>query len=251
VGHSRVRRYAIRQVSVVEVAGRLEDVGEDLDRAIQVGLAERARGVVCDLSAVSGVTGPSATDLLASAGRHVRDWPGIPVGVACPDPRLREALRAHPLGHHLIVTPSLLSAMTAVLATRVLTVERLRLAPDQAAPRLAREFLNRTLLRWRLGPIIPSASMVLSELVSNATMDASKDIDLSITWDHGALRLTVRDDGAELPRQPYSHLDSHGRRLSVVALLSRAFGALPTAGGGKVVWAVVDATHGAVHQSAT
>jgi hypothetical protein len=171
--------------------------------------------------------------------------------VASPDLRIRDALRAHPLGHHLIVTSSLLSAMTAVMATRVLTVERLRLAPDQAAPRVAREFLNSTLLRWRLGSIIPSASMVLSELVSNAAMDASKDIDVSITWDHGSLRLTVRDDGPELPRQPYSHLDSHGRRLSVVALLSRAFGALPTAGGGKVVWAVVDASQGAVHQAAT
>jgi hypothetical protein len=238
-------------VSVVEVSGRLDDVAEDLDRAIQVGLAERSRGVVCDLSAVPEAAGPAATEVLASAGRHVRDWPGIPVAVACPFPRVRDALRSHSLGHHLLVTPSLLSAMTAVMATRVLTVERLRLAPDQAAPRLAREFLHRTLLRWRLDPVIPSASMVISELVSNAAMDASKDIDVSITWDHGGLRLTVRDDGADLPPQPYSHLDSHGRRLSVVALLSRAFGALPTAGGGKVVWAVVDASRGAWEQPAT
>ena len=92
----RVRRHAIRQVVVLEVAGRLSDVVEDLDRAIQLALADGPRGVVCDLSAVLEGAEPVAVEVLATAGRHVRDWPGIPVAVACPDPRVREALRAHP-----------------------------------------------------------------------------------------------------------------------------------------------------------
>src|SRR5674476_221196 len=95
----RARKHAILQVVVLEVAGRLSDGAEDLDRAIQLALAEGPRGVVCDLSAVFEGAGPAAVDgagpvaveVLASAGRHVRDWPGIPVAVACPDPRVREA----------------------------------------------------------------------------------------------------------------------------------------------------------------
>jgi hypothetical protein len=48
---ARVRTRAIRQVVVVEVAGLLSDVGEELDRAIQLALAEGPRGVVCDFRA--------------------------------------------------------------------------------------------------------------------------------------------------------------------------------------------------------
>src|SRR5664279_4766487 len=92
----------MRQVTVLEVAGQLSDAVEDLDRAIQLALAEGPRGVVCDLSGVLGGAESGAVEMLATAGRHVRNWPGIPVAVACPDPQVRERLNAHSLGHHLI-----------------------------------------------------------------------------------------------------------------------------------------------------
>jgi len=238
---ARIRRYAIRHVVVVETVGRLSDVVEKLDRAIQLALADGPRGVVCDLSAVLEGAEPVSVEVLATAGRHVRDWPAIPVAVASPDPQVREALRAHPLGRHLIVTESLFSAMTAVLATHTLTVERLRLAPHPTAQRASRDFVTRTLRDWRLSPVIPFTRLVMSELVANSTMDATTDIDLSIVWNLGALRLAVRDNNPDLPRQAYSYLDPHRRELSVVAVLSRTFGVLPTADGGKVVWAVLEA----------
>jgi hypothetical protein len=238
---ARVSTRAIRQVMVFGVAGRLSDVVEDLDRAIELALADGPRGVVCDLSAVLGGFEPVAVEALATAGRHVHDWPGIPVAVACPDQQVREALRAHPLGRHLIVTKSLFCSVSAVLATPTLTIERLQLAPHPTAPHAARDFVTRTLLDWQLHRVIPSASLVVSELVASSSINAGTDIDLSIVWNLGALRLTVRDNGPDLPSQPHSGLDLHGQSLTVVAGLSRAFGALPTANGGKVVWAVLDA----------
>jgi hypothetical protein len=93
----------------------------------------------------------------------------------------------------------------------------------------------------QLGRVIPFASLVISELVASSSINAGTDIDLSVVWDLGALRLTVRDHGPALPGQRPSLLYLHGRRLTVVAGLSRAFGVLPTADGGKVVWAVLDA----------
>jgi hypothetical protein len=97
-----------------------------------------------------------------------------------------------------------------------------------------------------LGRVIPFASLAVSELVADS-MHTSTDINLSLAWHLGALRLTVRDSSPDQQRQHYSHLDPHGRRLSVVAVLSRAFGVLPTSDGGKVVWAVLNAVrpHGA------
>jgi hypothetical protein len=237
----RTRSRAIREVVVVEATGRLADVVEDLDRAIQLALADGPRGVVCDLSGVPEGAEPIAVEVLATAGRHARDWPGIPVAVACPDQRVREALAVHPLGRHLILTASLFSAVTAVLATPTLTVESRRLAPHPTAPRASRNFVTRTLLDWRLGRVIPFATLVVSELVSSSSMNAGTDIDVSVVWNLGALRLTVRDHGPGMPRQPHSDLDLHGRGLTVVAGLTRAFGVLPGADGGKVVWAVLEA----------
>jgi hypothetical protein len=238
---ARVRTTGIRGVVVLEVAGRLGDVVEELDRATQPALADGPRGVVCDLSLVFEGVETGAVEVLATIGRHVRDWPGIPVAVACPEPRVRQALRAHPLGGHLIVTSSMLDAVSAVLATPVPVVEWLRLAPHPTAPSASRTFVARTLLDWGLGALIPSVSLVVSELVTNSTIHAGTDIAVSIAWTLDALRLTVRDNSPELPRQEYSQFDLHGRGLSVVASLSRAYGVLPTADGGKVVWAVLNA----------
>jgi hypothetical protein len=237
----RARTRAIRQVVVIDVAGRLTDVVEELDRAIQLALSDGPRGVVCDLSNVVEGADPVGVEVLATAGRHVRDWPGIPVAVACPDPRAREALHAHLLGGHLILTASLFSAVSEVLATPDLVVERLQLSAHPTALRASRNFVTRTLLDWRLSRVIPFASLVVSELVASSSVHAGTDIDLSIVWNLGALRLTVRDHGPALAGQRHLAVDLHGRGLTVVAGLSRAFGVLPTADGGKVLWAVLDA----------
>jgi anti-sigma regulatory factor (Ser/Thr protein kinase) len=235
-----MRTYPVGQVMVLEVAGLLGEVVEDLEREIKLALAEDPRGVVCDLSAVLEGAQPGAVDLLASAGRHVRDWPGIPVAMACPDPQVRAALAAHPLGRHLIVTESILGALSAVLWTRIPAVEWLHLAPHPNSSRTARDFVTSTLLEWRLGAVISSASLVVSELVTNSTVHAGTEIDLSVAWDRRALRLTVRDHSSGLPRQRQAGLEVDGRGLTIVAGLCCAFGVLPTADGGKVVWAVLE-----------
>lgn len=254
-GQSKVKTYLVRQVAILEVSGQLGDVVEELDRAIQLALAEGPHGVVCDLSAALSGARPVAMEVLATAGRHVRDWPGIPVAVASPDPRVREALRAQPLGRHLIVTPSLFSAVTAVRAVPALDVRAKRLRPHPTAPRAARQFVTRTLLDWHLGRVLPFASLVVSELVANSADDAGTEIDLSMAWDQDALRLTIRDHGPALPGQHPAPLDLIGRRLTLIAGLSRAFGVLPTADGGKLVWAVLDAPRATpstnAHSSAT
>lgn len=238
-----VRTHVIREVVVLEVAGRFKDVVHELDRAIQFALAAGVRGVVCDLTAVVDGAEPGAVAVLATSGRHVRDWSGVPVAVACPCPLVREGLAAQPLGGHLILATSMFSALTTVLATPTVAVERLRLMPHPVAPRASREFVTRTLLDWGLGQLILSSTLVVGELVTNAMMHAlpGTDIGLSVAWNLGALRLTVQDSSPELPRHPYTQFGLHGRGLSAIAGLSRASGVLPSTDGGKVVWAVLNA----------
>ena len=68
----KTRRRAIRQVAVLEVGGRLSDVVQELDLAIQLALAEGPRGVVCDLSTVLEDAELVAVEVLATVGRHVQ-----------------------------------------------------------------------------------------------------------------------------------------------------------------------------------
>jgi len=170
----------------------------------------------------------------------VQDWPGTPVAVACRDSRVLSALKAHPLGAHLIVTKSALTAVAEVLASPTPVVERIHLAPQQTAARASRDFVTRTLLKWKLGSSIPCVCLVVTELVSNAALHAVTDIDVSLAWDMTALRLTVADRSSDPPHPQHYQFDRHHRGLTIVAGLSRAFGVLPTAPVGKVVWAVFD-----------
>jgi hypothetical protein len=231
----------IRHVAVLEVAGLLGAVAPDLDQAIQLALAEGPRGVVCDLTATVAGGHPDAVQALASAGRHVLDWPAIPVAVVCRDPQVRQALAADPLGGHLIVTETLFSALSAVLSTPPVSVQRLRLAAHPTAPRAAREFVTRALGDLGLSGVIPCAVLVVSELVAHSSVHAGTDIDVTLTWDRGVLRLTVGDHGPALAGQPLCDLDRRGRGLTIVDGLSRGFGFLPAADGGKLGWAVLDA----------
>jgi anti-sigma regulatory factor (Ser/Thr protein kinase) len=231
----------IRQVAVLEVAGLLGAAGPDLDQAIQLALAEGPRGVVCDLTAALPGGDPVAVRALASAGRFVLDWPAIPVAVVCRDPQVRQALAAHQLGRHLIVTQTLFSALSAVLSTPTVPVQRLALVAHPTAPRAAREFVSRALLDLGLSWVIPRAVLVVSELVASSSLHAGTDIDVTLTWDRGVLRLTVGDHGPALAGQPLCDLDLHGRGLTIVGGLSRRFGFLPAADAGKLGWAVLDA----------
>jgi hypothetical protein len=226
---------------VVEVAGRLSDVVvENLDHAIQLALAKRSRGVVCLLSAVLEGAELVVVEVLATAGRHVRDWPGIPVAVACPDPQVRQALRAHLLGRRLIVTASLLSARAAVLATRTLTVERLRLAEHPTAPRAARDFVTHTLgLASEPGHSLgkPGGKRARGELEYQCR-HRHRPVRRLEPWGAAPDRSRPRSRPAG---SAVSSFGLHRRGLTIVAGLSRAFGVLPTADGGKVVWAVLEA----------
>jgi hypothetical protein len=154
-----------------------------------------------------------------------------------------DALSNKPMGGHLMVTTSLRQGLSMVLQASLPADHSLRLAPHPTAARAGRDFVRRTLLDLRLSRHITAASLIVSGLVSNAVMNSGTDIDLTVYEHRQALRIAVRDHGADLPFERVDTAgDDEGQRLAIVARHSSAWGVLPHAGGGKVFWAVIAAS---------
>lgn len=100
--------------------------------------------------------------------------------------------------------------------------------------------MARTLLSWGLDHLTRCAALVISELVTNSTVYAGSEIVLSVALGPRAVRLTVPDKSPDLLRPRKARLGSHGRGLTIVAGSSRDFGVMPTADGGKLVWAILE-----------
>jgi hypothetical protein len=229
------------EVEVVAGVGGLVDLVADLRRAVLVALAEDPRAVVCDLTGVTDGSDADARLLVETIGQQVRDWPAVPVALPCPNADLRQRLRHQPLSEHVLLRTTVRQAMAAVGCSAPPATARMQLSPHVTASRVARDFVSRTCLDWGLAPAIASACLVVSELATNGLRHAVTDMDLSLACHGGTLRLALRDHSDSPLRPQAGDLESvGGRGLALVAACSRAWGVLPTADGGKVVWAVLD-----------
>ena len=99
-----------------------------------------------------------------------------------------------------------------------------------------RQFVVDTLLRWGQDRHLENASIVVSELATNAIMHARSDFIVSLSSRDGSVRLAVRDASTELPsaRAPHPSTMS-GRGLLLVGVLAHRWGT-EIVSDGKVVW---------------
>ena len=99
-----------------------------------------------------------------------------------------------------------------------------------------RQFVVDTLLRWGQDRYLENASIVVSELATNAIMHARSDFIVSMSSRGGSVRLAVRDASTKLPRvrAPLPATMS-GRGLLLVGVLAQRWGT-EIVGDGKVVW---------------
>jgi len=121
-------------------------------------------------------------------------------------------------------------------ASTVRAHANLRLPHSDRAPRLARAFVAEHLQGWHLDNLIESASLVVSEVVTNAIIHARSDADLLLERTPTALTISVTDRGQGLVPESGSRVSDGGRGLLIVQQLSTNWGAEPT-GNGNGVWA--------------
>lgn len=205
-------------------------------------LADEAGVVVCDLTGIAAAKSTVAT-MFAPVSDYLRCWPGIVVVVVVPDPSVRAALVAV-APDRLLVRGSWETAMAEVggLLPELLR-SRLWCAPRPTAPRDARAFTTRTLLDWRMSPLVGPGALVVSELVTNAFLHAVTVVELALSCAGTRVRMAVRDHGGGRPEwlpgdRPEESLT--GRGLHLVNALTRGWGVFPSRQPGKTVWAVLD-----------
>ena len=122
--------------------------------------------------------------------------------------------------------------------------QRLTLDAKVTAPRQARDFLAAACSAWRAEQFIAPASLVLSELVSNAVMHAGTELDVQLRLADDVLLLSVHDTGPGMPKpgQP-DILSVGGHGLDIVSQMSETWGVAPDPGEntGKSVWCLMRA----------
>ncbi|MEO8692447.1 MAG: MEDS domain-containing protein [Acidimicrobiales bacterium] len=134
---------------------------------------------------------------------------------------------------------------TAIVGDVATLNERFDIAPTRTfvnspqAPRDARRFVADVLQRWGKADLIDDASVVVSELATNAVLHAQSDFSVGMTLCDGGVSVAVSDASHSPPVQyAASATAASGRGVALVAALSDEWGSALTPAG-KTVWAVL------------
>ena len=102
----------------------------------------------------------------------------------------------------------------------------------------ARRFVSDHLVDHRLPYLVEPVRLVASELVTNALVHAHTAFSVSLAALDDIVLLTVRDDSLAVPvRRPAGVMDTGGRGLEIVDLISLEWGLVKDPCGSKAVWA--------------
>lgn len=102
---------------------------------------------------------------------------------------------------------------------------RISLTADPRSPARARAFVRSTCREWECESVTDTASLVVSELVTNALLHAGTGSELRLTRVGGSLLIGVIDAGGGSPDVFDAQTeDEHGRGLVLISALSTAWG---------------------------
>ena len=234
-----VRR--LGDISLLDVHGPLPAVVDPAREAVLAEWVESPAAVICDLSDVRGPADGPAVPCLALLGAQVRQWPGIPIGLICPDRDLRESLTRAAEGRYLAIAETGSAVWGELSAGAATATVRATLAPEPRSARTARDFVAQTCSEWGCSHQVHAATLIASELVTNAVLDARTPLTMSVSRCGSQLRVGVRDHDskASTPRLVGSD-DAAGLGMRVIEALCQDWGVL-SAAGGKLVWASLPA----------
>ncbi|HEX5198777.1 ATP-binding protein [Paractinoplanes rhizophilus] len=228
-------------LAVVVVRGTLVlGKAEQLRVALLKCLAEQPDALLVDLAALE-VADDTALSLFTAVSQQAENWPGTPLLLCAPSPPVAELLERGRHGN-VPVYAGVAQARRAVAEGRAAVPSVTdELLPIAGAVRHARNLVTEACLAWDLPELVGSASLVVSELVSNAVEHAGTMMTVRVTRRGRYVHIAVRDGS---PREPVAgtpgSLSDRGRGLVLVNTVAEHWGSLPTRDG-KVVWATLAA----------
>lgn len=215
-------------------------VGGLLDQAASTGRGLRVFGEMVTLLWESGNV-PGAIDLerLWNGFARVRDFSllcGYSTSALADRRDLRPVRDVCQLHSAVLPPDSYTSGAIDLGRSEGLAERSATFVPVPVAIRAVRLFVSNTLLAWGEGELVPDASVVVSELASNAVRHAASPFRVSVMRAGGAVKIMVEDVGPAQPELLAASPDRlGGRGVALIAQLSERWGceALPD---GKVVW---------------
>jgi anti-sigma regulatory factor (Ser/Thr protein kinase) len=125
---------------------------------------------------------------------------------------------------------------TGLVSSQVLTSEVL-------APTNARQYARLACDGVTPPQLVDDVTLVVSELVTNATIHGEGEIGLVLRVSEGEVFVTVEDHGPNVGSSPRTGepLEEFGRGLTIVAEVASSWGVHSLGASGKLVWCVVHA----------
>ena len=113
---------------------------------------------------------------------------------------------------------------------------RIQLRPVATSASIARRFVATTLHTWGCAGVVEVATLLVSEVVTNAVLHARSDLELHLISGGHFVRIEVADGSTTQPVvRDHSDDALSGRGLALVERLASAWGVRERPGG-KVVW---------------
>ncbi|WP_199517220.1 STAS domain-containing protein [Nucisporomicrobium flavum] len=192
--------------------------------------------VLIDVSALA-VNDTETIALFASIMIEALQWPDVSVLICAPTTEMRNLLGAGAVDPRLLFDSVAAGRAAAMVAVPSITED---LLPIAGAARRARDVVTEACLRWDEPSLVGNAALVISELVTNASMHANTMMTLQIRLRSCHLHIAVFDGSAThaVARQAGS-AGVGGRGLQLVDAVSAAWGSTALATG-KVVWSALD-----------
>lgn len=117
------------------------------------------------------------------------------------------------------------------------TGERITLRPQPASAGLARDFVTDELMALEREDLVDAAQLAVSELVTNAVLHASTDVEVAVLSTGTGVRIEVSDAHPGLPAaRNYGGFATTGRGLGLVNAVATDFGVEPRTPVGKTIW---------------
>jgi hypothetical protein len=199
-------------------------------------LAEQPSVLLLDLADLV-VTDALVLPVFIAVVRQAARWPGTPVLLCAPRPETARMLAAAAF-RRLQVFDTLDAARDHLgNGGHGLPSITEDLLPLSGAARHGRNVATDACLRWDLPDLVAPASLICSELISNAIDHAGTMMQLKLSLGATYLFIAVRDGS---PAEPVATTPAptarRGRGLRIIAATAHSWGSVPAVDG-KVVWA--------------